>query len=58
MLCHRQCLDQGADGIIVPYINNATEAREAVSAAKYPTAVRTTESPLSCSPAMSLSERL
>lgn len=54
MLCHRQCLDQGADGIIVPYINNATEAREAVSAAKYPTAVRTTESPLFCSPAMSL----
>jgi len=34
----QQCLDQGADGILVPYINNATEAREAVSAAKYPTA--------------------
>jgi 2-keto-3-deoxy-L-rhamnonate aldolase RhmA len=34
----QQCLDQGADGIIVPYINTATEAREAVSAAMYPTA--------------------
>jgi 4-hydroxy-2-oxoheptanedioate aldolase len=34
----QQALDQGADGILVPYINTAQEAREAVSAALYPTA--------------------
>ena len=33
----QQALDQGADGILVPYINTAQEAREAVSAALYPT---------------------
>lgn len=34
----QQALDLGADGILVPYINNAEEARQAVSAALYPTA--------------------
>ena len=28
----------GADGVLVPYINNAQEARQAVSCARYPTA--------------------
>ncbi len=34
----QQSLDLGADGILVPYINTAAEAREAVSCARYPTA--------------------
>jgi 4-hydroxy-2-oxoheptanedioate aldolase len=34
----QQALDLGADGILVPYINNADEARQAVSCARYPTA--------------------
>src|SRR3974390_618672 len=34
----QQSLDLGADGILVPYINNAAEARQAVSCARYPTA--------------------
>ena len=34
----QQALDLGADGILVPYINTAEEARQAVSAARYPTA--------------------
>ncbi|HTP68508.1 MAG TPA: aldolase/citrate lyase family protein [Dongiaceae bacterium] len=34
----QQSLDIGADGILVPYINNADEARQAVSCARYPTA--------------------
>ncbi|HWB95303.1 MAG TPA: aldolase/citrate lyase family protein [Bryobacteraceae bacterium] len=34
----QQALDLGADGVLVPYINNAREAREAVSCARYPTA--------------------
>jgi 4-hydroxy-2-oxoheptanedioate aldolase len=34
----QQALDLGADGILVPYINSAEEAREAVSCARYPTA--------------------
>jgi len=34
----QQALDLGADGILVPYINTAEEARQAVSCAKYPTA--------------------
>jgi 4-hydroxy-2-oxoheptanedioate aldolase len=34
----QQALDLGADGILVPYINTADEARQAVSAARYPTA--------------------
>ena len=34
----QQALDIGADGILVPYINTAAEAREAVSCARYPTA--------------------
>ncbi len=34
----QQALDLGADGIIVPYINDAEEARQAVSCALYPTA--------------------
>jgi 4-hydroxy-2-oxoheptanedioate aldolase len=34
----QQSLDMGADGILVPYINTAEEARQAVSCAKYPTA--------------------
>src|SRR5579859_6769091 len=33
----QQSLDMGADGVLVPYINTAAEAREAVSCAKYPT---------------------
>jgi len=34
----QQSLDMGADGVLVPYINNAEEARQAVSCCKYPTA--------------------
>jgi len=34
----QQSLDMGADGVLVPYINNAAEARQAVSCTKYPTA--------------------
>jgi 4-hydroxy-2-oxoheptanedioate aldolase len=34
----QQSLDLGADGILVPYINNAEEARAAVTCARYPTA--------------------
>ena len=34
----QQSLDLGADGILVPYINSAEEARQAVSCARYPTA--------------------
>ena len=34
----QQTLDMGADGVLVPYINNAEEARQAVSCARYPTA--------------------
>jgi 4-hydroxy-2-oxoheptanedioate aldolase len=34
----QQALDMGSDGILVPYINNAAEAREAVSCCRYPTA--------------------
>jgi 4-hydroxy-2-oxoheptanedioate aldolase len=34
----QQALDMGADGGRVPYINNAEEARQAVSCARYPTA--------------------
>src|SRR5271157_439879 len=34
----QQSLDLGADGILVPYINTAEEARAAVSCARYPTA--------------------
>ena len=34
----QQALDLGADGILVPYINTAEEARQAVSCTKYPTA--------------------
>jgi 4-hydroxy-2-oxoheptanedioate aldolase len=34
----QQALDLGADGVLVPYINTAVEARQAVSCAKYPTA--------------------
>lgn len=34
----QQALDLGADGILVPYINNAAEAKEAVSCCLYPTA--------------------
>jgi 4-hydroxy-2-oxoheptanedioate aldolase len=33
----QQSLDLGADGVLVPYINNADEARLAVSCARYPT---------------------
>src|ERR1700756_3859733 len=32
----QQALDMGADGILIPYINNANEARQAVSCARYP----------------------
>lgn len=34
----QQALDLGADGVLIPYINNADEARQAVSCARYPTA--------------------
>ena len=34
----QQALDLGADGILVPYINTAEEAVQAVSCARYPTA--------------------
>jgi 4-hydroxy-2-oxoheptanedioate aldolase len=33
----QQALDLGADGVLVPYINTAEEARQAVSCALYPT---------------------
>src|SRR4051812_21527349 len=33
----QQALDLGADGVLVPYINTADEARQAVSCARYPT---------------------
>jgi 4-hydroxy-2-oxoheptanedioate aldolase len=33
----QQSLDMGADGVLVPYINNADEARAAVSCCRYPT---------------------
>src|SRR5436305_8080860 len=32
----QQALDMGADGVLVPYINTAEEARRAVSCTKYP----------------------
>src|ERR1700756_4560054 len=32
----QQSLDLGADGVLVPYINTAEEARQAVSCTKYP----------------------
>jgi 4-hydroxy-2-oxoheptanedioate aldolase len=34
----QQALDMGSDGVLVPYINTADEAREAVSCCRYPTA--------------------
>jgi 4-hydroxy-2-oxoheptanedioate aldolase len=34
----QQTLDLGGDGVLVPYINTADEARQAVSCARYPTA--------------------
>src|SRR5216117_523516 len=34
----QQALDLGADGVLIPYINTAAEARQAVSCARYPTA--------------------
>ena len=34
----QQALDLGADGVLIPYINSAEEARLAVSCTKYPTA--------------------
>ncbi len=34
----QQSLDMGADGVLVPYINTADEARQAVTCARYPTA--------------------
>jgi 4-hydroxy-2-oxoheptanedioate aldolase len=34
----QQALDLGADGVLVPYINTAEEARQAVSCCHYPTA--------------------
>ena len=33
----QQALDMGADGVLVPYINTAEEARQAISCTKYPT---------------------
>ena len=34
----QQSLDMGADGVLVPYINTAEEARQAISCCRYPTA--------------------
>ncbi len=34
----QQALDLGADGVLIPYINTAEEAKQAVSCALYPTA--------------------
>jgi 4-hydroxy-2-oxoheptanedioate aldolase len=34
----QQALDLGSDGVLVPYINTAEEARQAVSCMRYPTA--------------------
>jgi len=34
----QQALDIGADGVLVPYINTADEARQAISCCRYPTA--------------------
>ena len=34
----QQTLDMGADGVLIPYINTAEEARQAVSCCRYPTA--------------------
>jgi 4-hydroxy-2-oxoheptanedioate aldolase len=34
----QQALDLGADGVLIPYINSAEEARQAVSCTKYPMA--------------------
>jgi 4-hydroxy-2-oxoheptanedioate aldolase len=34
----QQSLDMGADGILIPYINTAEEARQAISCCLYPTA--------------------
>ena len=33
----QQALDMGANGVLIPYINTAEEARQAVSCTKYPT---------------------
>ena len=33
----QQSLDMGADGVLVPYINTADEARQAISCCRYPT---------------------
>ncbi|MFZ0292956.1 MAG: aldolase/citrate lyase family protein [Candidatus Sulfotelmatobacter sp.] len=33
----QQALDLGADGVLIPYINTAEEARHAISCTKYPT---------------------
>ncbi|MDE0434643.1 MAG: aldolase/citrate lyase family protein [Bryobacterales bacterium] len=33
----QQALDLGSDGVLIPYINSAEEARQAVSCARYPT---------------------
>src|ERR1051325_1082189 len=33
----QQALDMGSDGVLVPYINNADEARQAISCTRYPT---------------------
>src|SRR5882672_10504423 len=34
----QQALDMGADGVLIPYISTADEARQAVSCCRYPTA--------------------
>ncbi len=34
----QQALDMGADGVLIPYINNADEAKQGISCARYPTA--------------------
>jgi 4-hydroxy-2-oxoheptanedioate aldolase len=33
----QQALDLGADGVLIPYINTAAEAQQAISCARYPT---------------------
>jgi 4-hydroxy-2-oxoheptanedioate aldolase len=32
----QQALDMGADGVLIPYVNNAEEARQAISCTRYP----------------------
>lgn len=45
----QNALDSGADGVLIPYVNNAQELREAVSCCYYPTAgTRSVYTPQQC----------